>query len=156
MGKLTKIHIGYEIIEPPISVEPNDELLGKIIVTNNGVKDLKLKELFIDLYEIYEVDQGEGIDMLKNRLSNYYINTKGVIKANETQIYDFRIRLSRWKRRKGRKIRSWSIQLHFKQKTKMVASRGSIKRNATCILPVQGSTVTPSFGEFLLGKKRKK
>lgn len=155
MGKLTKIHIGYEIIDPPAIVEPNDELVGKIRVTNNDLKDLKLKELFIDLMEIYDINSGEGLDTRKNKLYTYWINTKGVIHANETQVYGFRIRLLKWKRKKGRKIRNWSIQLHFKQKTKMVSSRGSIKKNATCVLPVQGSQVPPSFGEFYSGKKRK-
>ena len=153
MGKLTKIHIVYEIHNPPPLVYPKDELQGNIIVTNNGEKDLKLKELFIDLYEYYEKDGYEGMDTIKNKLSTFWLNTQGVIRADETQTYGFRIRLPRWKRRKGRKIHNWSIQLHFKQKTKLVASRGSIKRNATCILPVEFSQVAPSFGEWHQGKK---
>ena len=63
-----------------------------------------------------------------------------------------------WKRKKGRRIRDWHVALFFKQKTKLVASRGSIKRNATCILPVFGTMIAPSFGDpsQLMGKQKKK
>ena len=48
------------------------------------------------------------------------------------------------------------MQLHFNQKTGMVASRGSEKNDATCILPVKGSKFNPSFGDPKLAKKQKK
>jgi hypothetical protein len=156
MGKLTKIHVSYEIKDPPMIVEPNDELEGKIVVTNNGEKDQKFKELFIDLVEVYDEDTGEGLDPRKTKLQTYFYNTKGVIKAGETQEYKFKIALSKWRRKKGKRIYNWNIQLQFKQKTKMVATRGSIKRNATCILPVFGTMVSPSFGNAEKPKKRKK
>jgi len=155
MGKLTKVHVTYELFNPPMEVLPFDELQGKIIVTNNGEKDLKLKEVFIDLYEIYDVDDYEGTTTIKNKLNSYFFNTMGIIHADETQEYPFNIGLPNWKIRKKKRIINWSIQLHFKQKTKLIASRGSIKKNATCILPVHGSTVPPSFGVIPQGKRKK-
>jgi hypothetical protein len=38
----------------------------------------------------------------------------------------------------------------------MVASRGSEKIDATCILPVKGSKLNPSFGDLKEAKKQKK
>ena len=38
----------------------------------------------------------------------------------------------------------------------MVASRGSEKNDATCILPVKGSKFNPSFRDPKLAKKQKK
>jgi len=55
-----------------------------------------------------------------------------------------------------KKINGWHLALHFKQKTKLTASRGSIKRNATCFLPIEGTQVAPSFGDINLLKKKKK
>lgn len=148
IGKLTKIHVGYEILNPPQIVKPRDPLEGKIIVTNNDDVDLKLKELFIELVELYDEDYGEGLSPIKNKIKRYYINTRGMIKSNETQEFNFRIILPKWKRKRGRRISSWNLQLRFKQKTKLIASRGSISRNATCILPVKGTMVGPSFGNL--------
>lgn len=156
MGKLTKIHVTYEIYHPPLIIQPFDELDGKIIVTNNGEKDLKLKELFIDLLELWDEDDGEGLSPRKNKLNSYFLGTRGVLHSSETQEYPFRIALQKWRRKKGKRIYGWSIQLHFKQKTKMVASRGSIKKNATCVLPVQGTMVSPSFGNPEMGRKKKR
>ncbi|MHA2039791.1 MAG: hypothetical protein ACW98X_25525, partial [Promethearchaeota archaeon] len=50
----TKVHVAYEIKNPPLLVKPNDEIEGKIIVTNGEKKDKKLKKLFIELYDIYK------------------------------------------------------------------------------------------------------
>ena len=146
IGKLTKMHVGYEIMNPPQMVKPGDPLEGKIIVTNNDEIDLKLKELFIEIVESYDEDYGEGLSPIKNKLQKYHINTRGIIRSNETQEYNFKIKLPKWKRRRGKRIANWNLQLRFKQKTKLIASRGSISRNATCILPVKGTMVTPSFG----------
>ena len=148
IGKLTKMHVGYEILNPPQMVKPRDILEGKIIVMNNDEVDLKLKELFIEFVEYYDEDYGEGLSPVKNKLQKYYINTRGMIESNETQEYNFKIRLPKWKRRRGRRISNWNLQLRFKQKTKLIASRGSISRNATCILPVKGSMSIPSFGSL--------
>ena len=50
----TKVHVEYEIKNPPLIVKPNDEIEGMIIVTNGEKKDKKLKKLFIELYDMYE------------------------------------------------------------------------------------------------------
>ena len=50
----TKVHVTYEIKEPPLIVKPNDEIEGKIIITNGEKKDKKLKKLFIELYDMYK------------------------------------------------------------------------------------------------------
>ena len=155
MGKITQIHVGYELKNPPVIIEPNDELEGIIIVTNNSEKDQKLKELFIELVESYDQDFGEGFSPVKEKIKSYYLNTRGLIRAGETQEYQFKIKLTKWKRKKGKKYNDWNLQLRFKQKTKLIASRGSISRNATCILPVKGTMVTPSFGDPQASKKKK-
>ena len=77
------------------------------------------------------------------------------LKTGEEQIYDFQITLPRWKKTKGKKIFSWRMELHFNQKTKMVATRGSVKENATCILPVEGTELVPSYGDPLLVNPKK-
>ncbi len=159
MVSITKIHISYELKQPlPLYVEPGSPIEGRMMVTNNGEKELKLKELFIDLIERYDQDDGEGLSPIKNRLYSYRINTMGIIKSGETQVYPFNIILPRWKRKKGRRIQSWHLALYFKQKTKLVASRGFNKANATCILPVQGTMVAPSFGDpnLIQGKKKRR
>ena len=70
IGKLTKMHVGYEILNPPQMVKPRDILEGKIIVMNNDEVDLKLKELFIEFVEYYDEDYGEGLSPVKNKLQN--------------------------------------------------------------------------------------
>ena len=50
----TKVHVAYEIKNPPLIVKPNDEIEGKIIVTNGEKKDKKLKKLFIEIYDMYQ------------------------------------------------------------------------------------------------------
>ena len=79
MGKLTKIYVGYELMNLPAFVKPNDTLKGKIIVINNGEKELKLEEIFIELIESYDKDYGEGPSPLKNILETYYFRTRGMI-----------------------------------------------------------------------------
>ena len=129
MVSVTKIHVTYEIYNPPLVVEPFSVLEGKVFVTNNGEKDIKLKELFIDLVEEWD---------------------------EETQVYPFKINLGKWRVKKKKRYANWSIQLHFNQKTKLVASRGSNKTNATCILPVAGTMLSPSFGNPPMGKQKKR
>jgi hypothetical protein len=159
MGKLTKVHVGYELKDPaPPFVDPGMRLEGRIVVTNNGEKPLKLKEIYILQTERWDEDDGEGYGPRKSNLNNYYLSSQGVINPGETQYYPFSIVLSTWKRKRGKRISGWHVALFFKQKTKMVASRGSIKRNATCILPVFGTMIAPSFGDptQLTGKKKKR
>ena len=156
---LTKVHVRYEINNALSIVEPFDEIEGKIYVTNNSDSDKKLKELYIDLVEDYveSVNRSDtDRNFIKNSLQKYFLVTRGIINAGEEQEYDFKINLPQWKTRKGKKINSWHLALHFKQKTALAASRGSIKLNATCILPVFGTQVSPSFGDITLLKKKKK
>ena len=156
MVAITKVHVRYEMINPPSIVEPFEELEGKVFVTNNSEKDKKLKVLYVELVEQYvesvnraDTDRNE----IKNILSKYFLTTKGIIKAGEEQEYLFKIILPKWKRRKGKRINDWHLALHFKQKTKLAASRGSIKRNAACFLPVEGTQIPPAFGDINLLKK---
>jgi len=160
MVTITKIHVRYEIKQPfPQYVEPGSPVEGKIIVTNNGLKDKKLKEIAVELYEVYEVkyvdDSGTNYKDVKTPYERYPLKTRGVIKAGEEQVYDFQIILPRWKKTKGRKIFSWRMELHFNQKTKMIATRGSVKENTTCILPVEGTELVPSFGDSGLVNPKK-
>ena len=161
--KITKIHVGFKINEPyPLFVEPGSPIEGKIIITNNGTKDQKLKEVAVELYEVFEEkytdDTGIGYKKVKNNYGRYPSKTQGIIKAGEEQIYDFKFTLPRWKRTKGKKIYSWRMELWFKQKTKMMSTRGSIRENATCVLPVETTEVVPHFGDSqtVLAKKIKK
>ena len=118
-----------------------------------------MKELYIELVEEY-VESVNRSDTerndIKNKLQHYFLTTKGILRAGEEQEYDFKISLPTWKKRKGKKINGWHIALHFKQKTSLAASRGSIKRNTTCYLPVEGIQVSPSFGDKNLLHKGKK
>ena len=153
---LTKIHVRYEILNQPLFVGPFDTLEGLIIVSNNGEKDQKLKELYIEVLEIYAkkvVRDDSNWDSISNSLQKFFITTQGIIHAGEEQTYKFKINLPEWKRKKGRKIESWHITLNFKHKSKLIASMGSNKRNATCVLPVEGSQLTPSFGDISYLKK---
>ena len=43
----TKVHVAYEIKDPPLIVKSNDEIEGKILLTNGEKMDKKLKKLFI-------------------------------------------------------------------------------------------------------------
>jgi hypothetical protein len=147
----TQIHLRYELDNPPLIVEPHDLLEGSVIVTNYGINDQKLKAVFIDCVESYDDKYGEN--SYKNVLQTYHLSTKGVIHAEEEQQYSFKIMLPKWKRKKSRKYVGWHIALHFKQKTKLIASRGSNKLDATCFLPVKGTRVTPSFGDVRVVKK---
>ena len=156
---LTKIHVRYEITDALSIVEPFDEIEGKVYVSNNSDKDKKLKELYIELVEEYteSVNRSDtDRNHMKNSLQQYFLVTKGIIKAGEEQEYDFKISLPQWKTRKGKKINGWHLALHFKQKTALAASRGSIKLNATCFLPIFSTQVSPSFGDITLLKKKKK
>ena len=90
-----------------------------------------------------------------NELKQYDIAKGEKLKEGEKLELDFKIEMpSTWSNKKKNKIKHWRLELHFKQKTAMVASRGSDKDDATCVLPVKGSKLPPSFGE--LPKKEKK
>jgi len=167
----TKVHVTYEIKDPPLIVKPNDELEGKIIVTNGEKKDKKLKKLFIELYDMHKAlitsrdpqsgEETESWRDQKKELKQWDIASGDKLKSGEKKEYPFKIKLPTWQRKKGKgkdddKFDQWRLQLHFNQKTGMVASRGSQKNDATCILPVKGSKFNPSFGDPKLAKKQKK
>ena len=167
----TKVHVTYEIKDPPLIVKSNDELEGKIIVTNGEKKDKKLKKLFIELYDMYKEftihrnpesgEETERWEDQKKELKQWDIASGDKLKSGEKKEFPFKIKLPNWQRKKGKekegdKFNNWRLQLHFNQKTGMVASRGSEKNDATCILPVKGSKFNPSFGDPKLAKKQKK
>ncbi len=167
----TKVHVAYEIKNPPLIVKPNDEIEGKIIVTNGEKKDKKLKKLFIELYDMHtalvtstDPQSGEETESWrdqKKELKQWDIASGDKIKSGEKKEYPFSIKLPNWQRKKGKgkeddKFNNWRLQLHFNQKTGMVASRGSEKNDATCILPTKGTKYNPSFGDIKLAKKQKK
>ncbi|MHA1931340.1 MAG: hypothetical protein ACW96X_02305 [Promethearchaeota archaeon] len=167
----TKVHVAYEIKNPPLIVKPDDEIEGKIIVTNGEKKDKKLKKLFIELYDIYQAfitkrdpatgEETESWAPQKRELKQWDIASDDKIKSGEKKEFPFTIKLPNWEKKKGKgkeddKYNEWRLELHFNQKTGMVASRGSEKNEATCILPVKGSKIKPSFGDPKLAKKQKK
>ena len=166
----TKVHVTYEIKDPPLILKTGDEIKGKIIVTNGEKKDKKLKKLFIELYDMYsefvtgtdsEGNPYERWTKRKKELKQWDIASGEKIKSGEKQEYSFEIKLPNWQKKKGKgkdddKYNEWRLELHFNQKTSMVASRGSNKLDGTCILPVKGSKSTPSFGDVKLAKKQKK
>jgi hypothetical protein len=167
----TKVHVAYEIKNPPLIVKPNDEIEGKIIVTNGEKKDKKLKKLFIELYDMYQAlltstdpqtgEETEAWREQKKELKQWDIASGDKLKSGEKKEFPFKIKLPTWQPKKGKgkeddKYNHWRLQLHFNQKTGMVASRGSEKNDATCILPTKGSKFNPSFGDIKLAKKLKK
>ena len=163
----TKVHVTYEIKDKPLIVKEDDKLVGKIIVTNGEKKDKKLKKLYIELYEIYDAhwvntnsetgEETEGWRTTKKELKQWDIASGEKLKSGEKQEFKFDIQLPKWQRKKGKdKFKNWQLELHFNQKTGMVASRGSNKTDATCVLPVKGSKGTPSFGDLKLYKKQQK
>jgi hypothetical protein len=167
----TKVHVAYEIKDPPLIVKPKDEIEGKIIITNGEKKDKKLKKLFIELYDMYaalvtstDPQTGEESEVWrdqKKELKQWDITSGDKLKSGEKKEYPFKITLPTWEKKKGKgkeddEYNKWRLELHFNQKTAMVASRGSEKKDGTCILPVKGSKITPSFGDPKLAKKQKK
>ena len=167
----TKVHVAYEFKDPPLIVKSNDEIEGKILLTNGEKKDKKLKKLFIELYDMYKElvtttnpETGEETEAWrdqKRELKQWDIASGEKLKTGESKEYPFKIKLPTWQRKKGKGkeddiYNKWHLELHFKQKTSMVASRGSEKIDGTCILPVKGAKFTPSFGDVKLAKKQAK
>ena len=167
----TKVHVTYEIKDPPLIVKANDEIEGKIIITSGEKKDKKLKKVFIELYDMYtalitsrDPQSGEETESWrdqKKELKQWDIASGEKLKSGEKKEYPFKIKLPTWQKKKGKgkeddEYNNWRLELHFNQKTGMVASRGSDKKDGTCILPVKGSKATPSFGDPKLAKKQKK
>ena len=161
----TDIYCGYKIEKAPETLEPNDEIEGIFIIENRGKKDKKLKKAFVRINELYlekviyrDAETGEETKKYEDRKKT--MKTEEVIKgdkikAGEKKEIKFKITMpSSWSRKKKNKIKDWRLEMWFVQKSAMVASRGSHKDDATCILHVKGSKRPPSFG--VLPKKEKK
>ncbi len=135
----TDIYCGYKIEKAPETLEPNDEIEGIFIIENHGKKDKKLKKAFVRINELY-LEKVIYRDAETGEETKKYEDRKKTMKTEEVI--------------KGDKIKDWRLEMWFVQKSAMVASRGSHKDDATCILPVKGSKRPPSFG--VLPKKEKK
>jgi hypothetical protein len=161
----TDIYCGYKIEKAPETLEPNDEIEGIFIIENRGKKEKKLKKAFVRINELYlekmiykDAETGEETKKYEDRKNN--LKTEEVvkgdkIKAGEKKEIKFNINMpSSWSKKKKNKIKDWRLEMWFIQKSAMVASRGSHKDDATCVLPVKGSKRPPSFG--VVPKKEKK
>ena len=138
MGLKSKIYLRYEVNDPPNMVNPNDELSGTLYIENQDKKDKKIKKLFISCVEVYE-------EYTKN--TRYDLTTGEKIKSGDSKSYEFDIKLpGSWRKKKGEKLRSWHLTLQFMQKTGMMATLGANPDDALCVLPVEGSEASPSFG----------
>jgi len=153
----TDIYCGYKIEKAPETLQPNDEIEGIFIMENRGKKDKKLKKAFIELKELYSEkvvtknhETGEETKKYVDRtkeLNEYQVVKGDRIKSGEKKEFNFSIKMpGSWSHKKKNKIKEWRLELWFNQKTAMVASRGSHKDDATCVLPVKGSKRSPSFG----------
>jgi hypothetical protein len=161
----TDIYCGYKIEKAPETLEPNDEIEGIFILENRGKKEKKLKKGFIRINELYlekviykDPETGEETkkyEERKNTMKTEEIVKGDKIKAGEKKELDFNMKMpSSWSKKKRNKIKDWRLEMWFIQKSAMVASRGSHKDDATCVLPVKGSKRPPSFG--VVPKKEKK
>ncbi len=161
----TDIYCGYKIVKAPETLEPNDEIEGIFILENRGKKEKKLKKGFIRINELYlekviykDPETGEETKKYEERkktMKTEEIVKGDKIKAGEKKELDFKMKMpSSWSKKKKNKIEDWRLEMWFVQKSAMVASRGSHKDDATCVLPVKGSKRPPSFG--VVPKKEKK
>ncbi|MFX0042440.1 MAG: hypothetical protein ACFE8L_05980 [Candidatus Hodarchaeota archaeon] len=161
----TDIYCGYKIEKAPETLEPNDEIEGIFILENRGKKEKKLKKAFIKINELYlekmiyrDPETGEETkkyEERKNTMKTEEVLKGDKIKADEKKEINFKIKMpSSWSKKKKNKIKDWRLEMWFVQKSAMVASRGSHKDDATCVLPVKGSKRPPSFG--VVPKKEKK
>jgi len=161
----TDIYCGYKIEKAPETLEPNDEIEGIFILENRGKKDKKLKKAVIRINELYrekiirrDPESGEETktyEERKNEIKTEEILKGDKLKAGEKKEIKFKIKMpGSWSKKKRNKIKDWRLEMWFVQKSAMVASRGSQKDDATCILPVKGSKLSPSFG--VVPKKEKK
>jgi hypothetical protein len=161
----TDVYCGYKIEKAPETLEPNDEIEGIFIIENRGKKEKKLKKAFVTINELYlekmiyrDAETGEETKKYedrKNTLKTEEVTKGDKIKPGEKKEIDFKIKMpSSWSKKKKNKIKDWRLEMWFVQKSAMVASRGSHKDDATCVLPVKGSKRSPSFG--VVPKKEKK
>ena len=161
----TDIYCGYKIEKAPETLEPNDEIEGIFILENRGKKEKKLKKAFIRINELYlekviykDPETGEETKKYEERkktMKTEEIVKGDKLKAGEKKELEFKMKMpSSWSKKKKNKIKDWRLEMWFVQKSAMVASRGSHKDDATCVLPVKGSKRPPSFG--VVPKKEKK
>jgi len=161
----TDIYCGYKIEKAPETLKPNDEIEGIFILENRGKKEKKLKKAFIRINELYlekviykDPETGEETKKYEERkktMKTEEIVKGDKLKAGERQELEFKMKMaSSWSKKKKNKIKDWRLEMWFVQKSAMVASRGSHKDDATCVLPVKGSKRPPSFG--VVPKKEKK
>ncbi len=143
----TDIYCGYKIEKAPETLEPNDEIEGSFILENRGKKEKKLKKAFIRINELYlekviykDPETGEETKKYEERkktMKTEEIVKGDKIKAGEKKELDFKMKMpSSWSKKKRNKIKDWRLEMWFIQKSAMVASRGSHKDDATCVLPV--------------------
>ncbi len=152
-----KLFVSYKI-ENVIEgiVKPGDELKGKVFVRCEESKAQKLKGVMASLAEHYNEDVWEEDFHTKdwalktkdqsNPLKTYEIfkaDTK--IEPGDTQEFDFVIKLPSIP---GPKKWGWYVSLFFLSKGGMFSSGAKDADDATCVLPVPGSTRMPSFGEI--------
>ena len=168
----TKVLVKYELETKPLIVKPGDKLKGKVTIMNGEKKDKKLKGVFIEMYDIYqqfitrtdtEGNESSSWTPMKKELKQWDLVKKGgdKIKSGETLEFPFEIELPNWEKKKGKgkeddTYNEWHLELHFNQKTAMVASRGADKKEATCILPAKGTMLHPNFGDPKKYSKEKK
>lgn len=159
MGLKSKIYVSYKLDDPPELVKPNDEIKGKLILRSEEKKEKKIKRLEVNVIEEYlekviRVDQESGeetksYEERKNKLMEIEVAKGEKIGNGDTKEWDFKIKLpGSWTHKKKSKIKNWHLSLWFIQKTGMVESRGADKDAATCVLPVEHSKMSPSFGKL--------
>ena len=151
----SKIYIGYEIKNQLPTYKPNDIISGTMRLKNNDKKEIKFKELYVELLELYRKyvrgRKGNSWDHVSNTLVKYPFSSKISLKPGDSLAFDFEFSLPKWKvKKEGKKFKEWHLALYFMQKSKLITSRGSNKMDATCVLPVIGTKVTPSFGNVLV------
>ncbi len=147
----SKVHVSYEIKNQLPSYKTNDVIKGTMFLTNNDNKEINFKELYIELLELYlkyvRGAKGNKWQHDINSLFKIPFSANFILKVGETLAFDFEFRLPKWKVKKGKKFKEWHLAIYFIQKSKLIASRGSNKMDAVCILPVMGTQVVPSFGD---------
>ncbi len=154
---MAKFNVSYKI-ETVIdgTVKPGDELKGKCFIRNEESKTLKLKGINARISAFYNEDVWEEdfhtkdwaleTKERKQTLKEYPIfqsDTK--VEPGDTQEFDFVIKLPSFP---GARPYGWYVALMFSVKSGMFSSGAKDADDATCILPVPGSTRMPNFGEI--------
>ncbi len=154
MGKL---FVSYKI-ENVIDgiVKPGDELKGKVFIRSEEKKDQKLKGIGAMLAAHYNEDVWKEDFHTKDwalvtRNGSIHLKNYEIVKANtkiapgETKEFDFIIKLSSIP---GPQKWGWYVSLSFFAKSGLFSSGATDADEASCVLPVPGSTRMPSFGDI--------